>query len=94
VVDSAGAEARVQQRREIRQAQIRSGDREVFVNEQGETMSRLKEASMLAAATAAAAAARAHAQMQLAVEVMPTHRHNTHTQAGRSSILQSQPVHE
>lgn len=41
--DQSAAERRVEQRRQIRQAQIRSGDREVFVNEQGETMSRLKE---------------------------------------------------
>lgn len=42
-VDSRGAEQRVVQRKRIRDAQIRLGDREVFVNEQGETMSRLKE---------------------------------------------------
>jgi hypothetical protein len=42
-VDSRGAEQRVQQRKAIREAQIRAGDREVFVNEEGETMSKLKE---------------------------------------------------
>jgi hypothetical protein len=42
-VDSTGAQQRVEQRKAIRDAQIRSGDREVFVNDQGETMSRLKE---------------------------------------------------
>lgn len=42
-LDSRGAEQRVQQRKAIREAQIRAGDREVFVNDQGETMSRLKE---------------------------------------------------
>jgi hypothetical protein len=44
-VDQSAAETRVEQRRQLRQAQIRQGDREVFVNEQGETMSRLKEVS-------------------------------------------------
>jgi len=43
VTDSRGAKQRVQQRKTIREAQIRSGDREVFVNEAGETMSRLEE---------------------------------------------------
>lgn len=33
----------MEQRRVLREAQIRQGDREVFVNEQGEKMSRLKE---------------------------------------------------
>lgn len=33
---------RVERRREIREAQIAFGDREVFVNDQGEKMSRLK----------------------------------------------------
>jgi hypothetical protein len=42
-LDSRGAEQRVQQRKAIREAQIRAGDREVFVNDAGETMSRLKE---------------------------------------------------
>lgn len=41
--DSKGAAQRVVARKAVRQAQIRAGDREVFVNEQGETMSRLKE---------------------------------------------------
>lgn len=44
-MDSRGAQQRVEQRKAIRDAQIRSGDREVFVNDQGETMSRLKEVS-------------------------------------------------
>lgn len=46
-VDSRGAEQRVQQRKAIRDAQIRAGDREVFVNEEGETMSKLKEVGVL-----------------------------------------------
>ncbi|WIA39476.1 hypothetical protein OEZ86_005574 [Tetradesmus obliquus] len=41
--DSAAGEARVEQRRQLRQAQIKYGDREVFRDEQGQTMSRLKE---------------------------------------------------
>eukprot|EP00878_Enallax_costatus_P014687 GHUV01015363.1.p1 GENE.GHUV01015363.1~~GHUV01015363.1.p1 ORF type:complete len:364 (+),score=98.26 GHUV01015363.1:1246-2337(+) len=41
--DQSAADRRIEQRREIRQAQIRQGDRVVFVNEQGETMSKLKE---------------------------------------------------
>lgn len=41
--DFTSSGKRVEQRKQIRQAQIRQGDREVFVNEQGETMSRLKE---------------------------------------------------
>jgi hypothetical protein len=48
IVDSRGAQQRVEQRKAIRDAQIRSGDREVFVNDQGETMSRLKEVGGLA----------------------------------------------
>jgi hypothetical protein len=46
-VDSRGAEQRVQQRKAIREAQIRAGDREVFVNEEGENMSKLKEVGVL-----------------------------------------------
>jgi hypothetical protein len=46
-VDSRGAEQRVQQRKAIREAQIRAGDREVLVNEEGETMSKLKEVGVL-----------------------------------------------
>ncbi|MEW5310695.1 MAG: hypothetical protein WDW38_002466 [Sanguina aurantia] len=41
--EQRSGEARIEQRREIREAQIRTGDREVFINEQGEKMSRLKE---------------------------------------------------
>eukprot|EP00879_Flechtneria_rotunda_P009523 GHRR01009967.1.p1 GENE.GHRR01009967.1~~GHRR01009967.1.p1 ORF type:complete len:374 (+),score=67.81 GHRR01009967.1:945-2066(+) len=41
--DQQAAETRLKQRRQIRHAQIRLGDREVYVNEQGQTMSRLKE---------------------------------------------------
>jgi len=41
--DQSAAEKRVEQRKQIRQAQIRLGDREVYLNEQGEKMSRLKE---------------------------------------------------
>ncbi|KAG1675150.1 hypothetical protein FOA52_003373 [Chlamydomonas sp. UWO 241] len=43
LADKMGAEVRVERRREIREAQIKIGDREVFVNEEGEKMSRLKE---------------------------------------------------
>ncbi len=45
VVDSRGADVRVAQRKELRERQIAFGDREVFVNESGERMSRLKEVS-------------------------------------------------
>lgn len=41
--EERSGEARIEQRREIREAQIRTGDREVFINEAGEKMSRLKE---------------------------------------------------
>lgn len=41
--DNKAADARVQQRKRIRDAQIAFGDRELYVNEQGEKMSRLKE---------------------------------------------------
>lgn len=41
--DQAAGQARVQQRRQLRQAQIRSGDREVFLDDQGQKVSRLKE---------------------------------------------------
>jgi hypothetical protein len=41
--DSAAGQQRVETRKRIRSAQIKAGDREVFVNEQGERMSRLKE---------------------------------------------------
>lgn len=50
ITDSRGAEQRVQQRKAIREAQTRAGDREVFVNDQGETMSRLKEVGVLCCA--------------------------------------------
>ena len=43
VYDQAAAEQRVERRRRVREAQIAFGDREVFVNEDGERMSRLKE---------------------------------------------------
>ncbi|KXZ55204.1 hypothetical protein GPECTOR_3g348 [Gonium pectorale] len=43
VYDQQQARVRVERRREIREAQIAFGDREVFVNDQGEKMSRLKE---------------------------------------------------
>ncbi len=36
------AQVRIERRREIREAQIRVGDREVYINEQGEKMSKLK----------------------------------------------------
>lgn len=41
--EQSAADRRVEQRRELRQAQIRQGDREVYFNEQGQTMSKLKE---------------------------------------------------
>lgn len=41
--DQRAAEVRVEKRRQIREAQIKIGDREVYVNESGEKMSRLKE---------------------------------------------------
>jgi len=41
--DNASAEKRVRRRKEIREAQIEFGDREVFVNESGQRMSKLKE---------------------------------------------------
>jgi hypothetical protein len=41
--DNAAAQQRIEQRKEVRQAQIAFGDREVYVNDQGDTMSRLKE---------------------------------------------------
>ncbi|KAG2444930.1 hypothetical protein HXX76_001666 [Chlamydomonas incerta] len=41
--DQQQAAVRIEQRREIREAQIAFGDREVFVNDKGEKMSRLKE---------------------------------------------------
>ncbi|KAG2448509.1 hypothetical protein HYH02_006400 [Chlamydomonas schloesseri] len=41
--DQQQAAVRIERRREIREAQIAFGDREVFVNEKGEKMSRLKE---------------------------------------------------
>ncbi|MEW5302378.1 MAG: hypothetical protein WDW36_005171 [Sanguina aurantia] len=41
--EQRSGQARIEQRREMREAQIRTGDREVFINEQGEKMSRLKE---------------------------------------------------
>ncbi|KAF6253956.1 S-adenosyl-L-methionine-dependent methyltransferase [Scenedesmus sp. NREL 46B-D3] len=41
--DQAAGEARVEQRRQLRQAQIRSGDREVLLDEQGQKVSRLRE---------------------------------------------------
>jgi hypothetical protein len=41
--DQAAGEARVEQRRQLRQAQIRSGDREVVLDDQGQKVSRLKE---------------------------------------------------
>ncbi|PNW88683.1 hypothetical protein CHLRE_01g040300v5 [Chlamydomonas reinhardtii] len=43
IYDQKQAAVRVERRREIREAQIAFGDREVFVNDQGEKMSRLKE---------------------------------------------------
>lgn len=43
VYDQRAAEQRVERRRQVREAQIAFGDREVFVNESGERMSRLKE---------------------------------------------------
>ncbi|GLC37907.1 hypothetical protein PLESTB_001503700 [Pleodorina starrii] len=43
VYDQQQAQARIERRREIREAQIAFGDREVFVNDKGEKMSRLKE---------------------------------------------------
>lgn len=43
VVDRRAGETRVEERRNLRKAQIRVGDREVFINEQGEKMSRLKD---------------------------------------------------
>ena len=46
--DNAAAQERIERRKEVRQAQIAFGDREVFVNEQGDTMSRLKEVGCLA----------------------------------------------
>jgi hypothetical protein len=54
-LDSRGAEQRVQQRKAMREAQIRAGDREVFVNDQGETMSRLKEVGGVSARRGGAA---------------------------------------
>jgi hypothetical protein len=48
--DQAAGEVRVEQRWQIRQAQIRSGDREVFVDDQGQQMSRLKEVGTLCVA--------------------------------------------
>eukprot|EP00884_Botryococcus_braunii_P000550 jgi/Botrbrau1/10496/Bobra.0133s0099.2 len=41
--DQAAASTRLQRRKEIRDAQLRIGDREIFVNEKGERMSRLKD---------------------------------------------------
>ncbi len=43
IYDQQAAEKRIERRKQIREAQIAFGDREVFVNEQGERMSRLKE---------------------------------------------------
>jgi len=42
-LDQASAETRVERRKEIREAQIEFGDREVYVNQDGEWMSKLKE---------------------------------------------------
>jgi len=41
--DSSSAERRIEKRKRIREAQIEFGDREVYVNESGEKMSKLKE---------------------------------------------------
>jgi hypothetical protein len=41
--DNAAGQQRIEQRQRVREAQIAFGDREVFVNDQGEKMSRLKE---------------------------------------------------
>jgi hypothetical protein len=41
--DQSAGEARVEQRRQLRQAQIRSGDREVVLDDHGQKVSRLKE---------------------------------------------------
>ncbi|GLI60582.1 hypothetical protein VaNZ11_002699 [Volvox africanus] len=43
VYDQRQAQTRIEERRKVREAQIMVGDREVFVNEKGEKMSRLKE---------------------------------------------------
>eukprot|EP00892_Ulva_mutabilis_P007933 jgi/Ulvmu1/5511/UM023_0047.1 len=43
VWDRKQAEVRLEQRTQLRQAQIKFGDREVFYNDEGEKMSRLKE---------------------------------------------------
>jgi hypothetical protein len=48
--DRAAGEARVEQRRQLRQAQIRSGDREVVLDDQGQKVSRLKEVRQQACA--------------------------------------------
>ncbi|CAD7703584.1 unnamed protein product [Ostreobium quekettii] len=42
-LDRSGAERRVSKRKQIREAQIEFGDREVYVNKEGEKMSKLKE---------------------------------------------------
>ncbi|KAF5835936.1 hypothetical protein DUNSADRAFT_6647 [Dunaliella salina] len=43
VADKQAGEQRIVQRKELRQKQIKSGDREVYLNEEGERMSKLKE---------------------------------------------------
>ena len=45
--DKQAGERRVEQRRELRGKQIKSGDREVYYNKEGERMSRLKEVRVL-----------------------------------------------
>lgn len=45
--DNAAGQQRIEQRQRVREAQIAFGDREVFVNDKGEKMSRLKEVSSI-----------------------------------------------